>query len=388
MTKEKKALHKIQDTIFKGIHRNNLVYNTCWEDPRCDRELLQLDPESKVVMITSAGCNALDYLLDDPASIACVDVNPRQNALLNLKLVLLEKTDYPLLFDFFGKGRAAEAEEIYYTRLRHHLPGYAKKFWDKKINYFQRPAPRKSFYYRGTSGSVAWLFRKYINLNLRTKKIVEDMLVAPGLDHQAYLYYQVKQKLMTYAVRWIIGRQLTMSMVGVPRSQRDLIIQSKEGLYGFVESCLDHVFTQLPIADNYFWTVYLNGYYTVSCCPNYLLPDNFNILRERSNRITLYTTTISQFLQDNPGEYSHFVLLDHQDWLAEHNVKALREEWELILKNSRKGTRILLRSAANKIDFFPDFVMDAVEWETELTKTTHFYDRVGTYGSVYLGVVK
>jgi S-adenosylmethionine-diacylglycerol 3-amino-3-carboxypropyl transferase len=217
---------------------------------------------------------------------------------------------------------------------------------------------------------------------------VEDMLVAPGLDHQAYLYYQVKEKLMTYAVRWIIGRQLTMSMVGVPRSQRDLIIQSKDGLYGFVESCLDHVFTQLPISDNYFWTVYLNGYYTVTCCPNYLLPDNFDILRERSNRITLYTTTISQFLQDNPGEYSHFVLLDHQDWLAEHNVKALREEWELILKNSRKGTRILLRSAANKIGFFPDFVMDAVEWETELSKATHFYDRVGTYGSVYLGVVK
>jgi S-adenosylmethionine-diacylglycerol 3-amino-3-carboxypropyl transferase len=66
----------------------------------------------------------------------------------------------------------------------------------------------------------------------------------------------------------------------------------------------------------------------------------------------------------------------------------LREEWELILKNSRKGTRILLRSAANKIGFFPDFVMDAVEWETELSKATHFYDRVGTYGSVYLGVVK
>ena len=36
-------------------------------------------------MLTSAGCNALDYLLDGPAEIHAVDVNFRQNALLELK---------------------------------------------------------------------------------------------------------------------------------------------------------------------------------------------------------------------------------------------------------------------------------------------------------------
>ena len=32
-------------------------------------------------MITSGGCNALDYLLDEPRRIYAVDMNPRQNAL-------------------------------------------------------------------------------------------------------------------------------------------------------------------------------------------------------------------------------------------------------------------------------------------------------------------
>ncbi len=52
------AINQLRDWTFRKIHGNNLVYNTCWEDPRCDRELLELKADSEVVMITSAGCNA------------------------------------------------------------------------------------------------------------------------------------------------------------------------------------------------------------------------------------------------------------------------------------------------------------------------------------------
>ena len=37
------ALHHFRDQFFKQIHTSNLVYNTCWEDPRCDRQLLQIN---------------------------------------------------------------------------------------------------------------------------------------------------------------------------------------------------------------------------------------------------------------------------------------------------------------------------------------------------------
>jgi len=101
-----------------------------------------------------------------------------------------------------------------------------------------------------------------------------------------------------------------------------------------------------------------------------------------------HTTTISGFLKANPGPYSHYVLLDHQDWLAANNKPALEEEWRLILKNSRPGTRILLRSAAQQVGFFPDFVKEAVTFEREATRHTHQIDRVGTYASVYLAIVQ
>jgi S-adenosylmethionine-diacylglycerol 3-amino-3-carboxypropyl transferase len=120
-----------------------------------------------------------------------------------------------------------------------------------------------------------------------------------------------------------------------------------------------------------------------------LVEQNFETLHNRIDKIKTHTTSVSQFLKDNPGEYTNYVLLDHQDWLAAHNVPALEEEWELILKNSKPGTRILMRSAAIRIDFFPEFVKEKIEWiPQEELKELHKIDRVGTYGSVYVGIVK
>ena len=77
---------RLSNACFQWVHGRNLVYNTCWEDPRIDREALELGPDHAVLVITSAGCNALDYALQEPRVVHCVDVNPRQNALLQLKL--------------------------------------------------------------------------------------------------------------------------------------------------------------------------------------------------------------------------------------------------------------------------------------------------------------
>ncbi|MCS6821720.1 MAG: BtaA family protein [Microscillaceae bacterium] len=381
-----KTLNTLRDKIFSQIHGNNLVYNTCWEDPRCDRQILQFDTHSQIVMITSAGCNALDYLLDNPAQIHCIDVNPRQNALLALKIALFQHTEFPELFKFFGDGVHQNYKEFYQKYLKTHLPQYAQHFWDRNIDYFSGKGLKKSFYYYGTSGSFAWLVNKYLQTKPSTYRKIMQLLEAQTLKQQEALFNEIEPKVINKAVKWILNRHITMSMLGVPRAQQNLIKEKySEGISAFVVERLRNVFTRLPIQDNYFWRVYLTGKYTRYCCPNYLKKENFEILKQRTSKIQLYTTTISQFLKENPHTYSHFILLDHQDWLAAHNVPALEEEWKLILANSRKGTKILMRSAALEINFFPEFVKEAVDFEYG---TLHDKDRVGTYASVYVGTVK
>lgn len=379
---------RAHDLLFKTVHGRYLIYNMCWEDPRIDRQLLRLDPESKVVMLTSAGCNALDYLLDGPAEIHAVDVNPRQNALLQLKLALIERGEFDDLERMFGRGAHPRFHALY-AALRPRLPSYAAAFWDKKITYFDPGNPKRSFYYRGTCGAVAWLItRRLFKSGRKLRDDLFDLLDAPTLAEQRALYAKIEPALWSRFSVWLLRQPTALAMLGVPRPQIRLIQQRHPGgIVGHVSDKLRHVLTDVTIRDNYFWRAYLTGSYTERCRPNYLLPENFYRLRADLGRIRTHDVAVSDFLRDYPGPYSHFALLDHQDWLAWHQPAALAEEWRLILANSRPGTRILLRSAASDLGYLPEWVRRALRFFPELTGPLHQQDRVGTYGSLHLAEV-
>jgi S-adenosylmethionine-diacylglycerol 3-amino-3-carboxypropyl transferase len=93
-------------------------------------------------------------------------------------------------------------------------------------------------------------------------------------------------------------------------------------------------------------------------------------------------------LKNNPGKYTHFVLLDHQDWLAAHLRPALDEEWRLIFENAAPGAKILLRSAAFDIDFLPDFARQRIRFDQAAALRSEQADRVGTYASTWFGTIK
>src|SRR3954453_17851552 len=122
---------KLNSSLFKAVHQRNLIYNTCWEDPRLDRVALNLGPSDRVVVITSAGCNSLDYLLAGAGEVNAVDVNPIQNSLLELKRAAILSLDYDSFFEMFGDGRTPWAKQMYGDALRQHLSPQARSYWDR-----------------------------------------------------------------------------------------------------------------------------------------------------------------------------------------------------------------------------------------------------------------
>lgn len=380
-------LQDFQDRLFGSVVSKRLVYNTCWEDPRIDRKLLDINAESNMVMLSSAGCNSFDYLLDNPKAIHCIDANPAQNALLELKKNLFLVAHFETLWHFLGWGNHPKASVYYQQNLASRLSEESRSFWDRHINYFSKNSNEHSFYYRGTSGKIALMIHNRIKHKGLYSNILH-LLDSRTLSEQRYYYEEIEPQLWNTFYKWLLNRNTTMTMLGVPAAQRRLIDEDCEGgLLQFIRSSLDHVFTDLPIRDNYFWRVYLTGSYTPVCCPNYLKKKYFPFLRQYVQRIHQHTCHLSTFLKKHPGNYSHFVLLDHQDWLAGSQPQLLAEEWELILKNARPGARILFRSAGTNRSFLPDFVSERVDFNDALTNKLHLKDRVGTYGSTHLGVV-
>lgn len=337
---------RIDRRIFNAIWSRSLVYNTCWEDPAVDREALGLGPDDTVLVITSAGCNALDYALSGPRRIHCVDANPRQNALLELKIAAIRTLAFDDFFAIFGEGYHADFVALYQRHLRAALSPFAQAWWDQRTRWFT--SRRGSFYFHGLSGLVARGVRTWFRSQPKLRAATLDMFDARDLEEQRRIYDErVAPALWSKAVNWTISRQFVMNLLGVPHPQRKLVeSQHADGVAGFIRESVQYVFRQLPLADNYFWRVYLTGSYARDCCPDYLKAGNFTRLQNGLvDSIELHTDTVTGFLQHTDERITRFVLLDHMDWMSSYYPAALDEEWQAILDRAAPRARILLRSA-------------------------------------------
>ena len=385
----------ISQRIFKFVHGRNLVYNTCWEDPRLDRQAMNLGSDDRVMVITSAGCNALDYALDGPAHVYAVDMNPRQNALLELKMAAIRHLDFADFQQMFGNGYHPSARSLYEQGLRPALGAWSQGYWDRFIRFFTNR--KRPFYFRGTSGAFARMINFYIDKVINVRPIVNRMLDAKDVEEQREIYHgELYDRFWTRTLRFTLRRDSTLSLVGVPRAQREQVEKFYTGgIARFIEDCLHAVFTELPVSDNYFWRVYMTGAYTPTCCPEYLKPENFERLRAGLvDRISVHTSSIEDFLQGNDVEISKFVLLDHMDWLSSHRYELLISEWEAILNRATPNARFLWRSGGMNTDFVDQANIQSADgrrplgellrYDHELANELHQRDRVHTYGSFYI----
>ena len=71
----------IKDVLEEGIIR----YSQVWEDYELLKQGLKIQSDDHILSIASAGCNALAMLLEEPASVTAVDLNPSQTAICHLK---------------------------------------------------------------------------------------------------------------------------------------------------------------------------------------------------------------------------------------------------------------------------------------------------------------
>lgn len=363
---------------------------------------MSLNPQDTVMLITSAGCNALDYALDEPAKVLAVDMNPLQNALLDLKIACIKSIDYDEFFSVFGKGHLKDWDVTYRQRVRPLLSAASQQCWDHRINFFSGDLRRSSFYFRGSSGYFAWLINCYIDRVAKVRSTLIDMLNAGSIQEQKQLFVdgRVLEAIWRPMLRWLVRRDLAMSMLGVPRSQREQIDQGYPGgLEQFIVHCLEAVFTKLSLADNYFWRVYLTGEYSQTCCPEYLKEHNFDRLRNGLvDRISTHTDSVAGFLSKSSESISRFVLLDHMDWLCKRGQTALTSEWQEIVNRCTADAKILWRSAGLTVNFIDPLkvafdgkvreVGELLHYQTELAAHLHARDRVHTYGSFYIANVK
>jgi S-adenosylmethionine-diacylglycerol 3-amino-3-carboxypropyl transferase len=100
---------------FQHLALDQLRYSLVWEGSATLSQALQLQPDDHALIITGAGCNVLNTLLQRPRQVTAIDLNPEQNRLLELKRHVILHHDYPVFRGLLGLDGPAPVAAAWHT---------------------------------------------------------------------------------------------------------------------------------------------------------------------------------------------------------------------------------------------------------------------------------
>lgn len=375
------------------------VYNQIWEDPRVDLQALNLDEASRILTISSGGCNALNYLVENPASITAVDLNPYHIYLLRLKLAALKfLPDFEDFFNFYGFGENASNVENYNKYIAPNLDAETRRFWEsngffgqlfygRRINYFVKGG----LYNHSRNGYFLRFFHRFSNL---CGWQPEEVLRAKNADEQRRLYRKnIEPFFDSFFVRAVGKMPVTMFGLGIPPQQYDELKKDLTGgknLIDVYRERAERLACDYPIQENYFaWQAFARKYDTENrrAVPEYLKAENHPVLKSNASKIRTGINSVTEEITNNPpNTFNRFVFLDAQDWMT---ADAMTELWRAIADRAEKNSRIIFRTAGAVSPIeknLPKNLQSKFSYQKELSDELFLEDRASIYGGFHLYV--
>lgn len=404
------------------------IYAFTWEDSRVDARILNLKSDDVVLAICSAGDNILSYLLQGPARVHAVDLNPSQCHLLELKVAGYYALPYEDFWKIFGEGTHPEFRQLLISKLSPHLSSRAFQYWLKNAHIFTQG---RGLYDTGGSKHAIRVMR-WIARIFGLQRSVKALLGAKTLNEQREIWRtRLRPALLSSVVNRLVVSQeaFLWSALGVPKNQLAMIEADhaaevlkggssssssakkpmkntrSQAVWEYMVNTLDPVAENTHIAaDNPYYHVCLAGQYSRKCHPEYLSPQAHARLSRRSaagpphqhyhghnnlnplDGLRIHTDELDHvFARLTPGTLTVAVVMDSMDWFDARNTGAAAQQFCRLNRALRMGGRVLLRSAARA----PWYVAEAGRWGFAAKKhgdraPRACIDRVNMYASCWV----
>jgi S-adenosylmethionine-diacylglycerol 3-amino-3-carboxypropyl transferase len=378
-------LERLFTLWFKGF-----VYNQIWEDPRVDATALELDHESRILTISSGGCNVLNYLIHKPKKIVALDLNEAHLSLTRLKLAALRTLpNHEEFFQFFGVAKGHHNIQTYQQHMRHQLDNNTRTFWDsrgvtgqKRIQYFQKglyDQTKLGLFLRSLHG-----LSKIAGGN--PKRLLQAQTIA---EQELFFEAEVIPFFDQKFVKWLSKRAVTVFGLGIPPSQHQVLHDESNGqIVTLFQDRLHKLVCGFPLHDNYFaWQAFGRCYDTQNrqAIPDYLRASHYDTLRENAHRVETHVTSLTAYLKTQPNNtFNKFVLLDAQDWMPPATIAEL---WREIMRVGQPGSHIIFRTAGTQSPIettLPNDLRSKLAYCLEKSQHLHTQDRSAIYGMFHL----
>lgn len=349
----------------------SINYAQCWEDSELLRKALAIQPGDRVLSIASGGDNSLALLLDDPESVVALDFNPEQIYLTALKAAAIRRLEYSDFVRFVGAS-PGDDRILLYRRVAPYLDSDARLYWDSR-----RKIVEQGIIHCGKFETYLRLFRKVILPLTHTRRSLTEILEAPSLEKQAFLYQKLSQNrwwrilFSLFFSRLLLGRwgrcQGAFSQVTQSNIADRLFARTKRGL------------SEIPVDSNHFLKYILTGNYRLpESGPDYLLPRHYYQIRERLDRLHLKVAGLEEYLRQNKSaKFEAFNLSDIFEYLNSRQIENLSQ---LLGSRATCGARAAFWTMFTT-PAIPDRLSEQVASETIRAEILRQKDRGFFYGS-------
>ncbi|KAF9289308.1 hypothetical protein BGZ68_009615 [Mortierella alpina] len=325
-------------TVEASVDFSKIRYSQVWEDTRLLRQGLRLKPNSRVLSIASAGDNAFALLLDDAREVVAIDFSPAQLALCGLKIAAYKTLEYHeftqlLGFEFGGHDIGAEGRvTLYQDKVRPALTNEEyRAYWDENLDLI-----RNKIIHIGRLEKFFGLFRKYVLPLAHYQSTTRTLLDSKDQVKQIKFFDSIWNTWIWRAgVRTFFGQMCLGHLGRDPKFFEHVRLDVGAFLLGKINNGVRNI----PIWDNYYAEYVFTGQQSGNNgLPDYLVKENYEIIRSRIERVKLVRADVLKYLEsEESGHFDGYNLSDIFEWMSEDLFKTFLTA---IHKKGTKDARI------------------------------------------------
>ncbi|KAG0210624.1 hypothetical protein BGX28_009149 [Mortierella sp. GBA30] len=373
----RKAVQSGKDaTVEASVDFSKIRYSQVWEDTRLLRQGLRLKPKSRVLSIASAGDNAFSLLLDDAREVVAIDFSPAQLALCALKIAAYKTLDYNeftqlLGFEFEGHDIGAEGRvALYREKVRPALTNEDyRSYWDENLDLICN-----KIIHIGRLEKFFGLYRKYILPLAHYKSTTRTLLESRDQAKQIKFFDSIYNTWI-----WRAGARAFFGQMSLGHLGRDpkFFEHVRLDVGAFLLSKISNGIRNIPIWDNYYAEYVFTGQQSGNNgLPDYLVKENYEIIRSRIDRVKLVRADVLKYLEsEESGHFDGYNLSDIFEWMSEDLFKTFLTT---IHKKGTKDARICYWNLFVPRER-PDEIKHLIRSEVELSDNATAKDRTYFY---------
>ena len=352
-------------------------YSQCWEDPKILLEALDINPNDKVLSITSGGDNTLALLIAFPQHIVSVDMNVAQNYLLELKMAAAQSLSHNEYLEFLGVTESNIRLDLY-RRVSSRLSNHAREWWSVHESHIKVGLINCGRFEKFTA-----LFARRILPIIHNHKTIKQLLSFNNIEEQR-TFFQTRWN----SRKWRFFLKLFTSRFILQRfaRQRGMFSHANiKNIASIYDRRMERHLTSVPNSGNFFMHYSLTGRYGDSL-PPYLEQNGYDKLKTmRNTSISIKTGNLLSYLKSMPdNSFSKFNLSDIFEALSETENEIL---WHEIIRTAKPGARIAYWNNLVKRSF-PTLLSLQISTDEGLVNKLQSKDRVFFYDSFHLHTIK